>query len=377
MQRVKFWGNLLIIIASLATVTFWVRSRQQNWISIDGPRSSIGITYARVAYTEGDLSNTTVFRDSHGNTSIPTCVAFTDTEVLAGHDALQQAHVNPTRTVCNVGRFLAARWSSPKVQSLVPNLPYQIVEGDNDSVAVQMAIAGKLQTYTPTQLVGLLIGQLKSTAEAFLGKNVTDAVIGVPADFDREPEGRDPATVDWHPEVTDLKAAAALAGLSVQRVVREPIAAALSYGLDHGSGDKKVLVYDMGGEKLQISIVEIDDGIFEMLGAVKLPVGGRHFNGRVAEHLLKRFSRNNGILAADMTADSLSRLHDGVEMAKRQLSTNMVTRVEIPSFHKSLPLNETLTRHMFEELNKDLFQSALDALQNLLGISRYRDGDWV
>ncbi|KAK8078664.1 glucose-regulated protein [Apiospora saccharicola] len=256
MQRVKFWGNLLIIIASLATVTFWVRSRQQNWISIDGPRSSIGIdignTYARVAYTEGDLSNTTVFRDSHGNTSIPTCVAFTDTEVLAGHvcfqDALQQAHVNPTRTVCNVGRFLAARWSSPKVQSLVPNLPYQIVEGDNDSVAVQMAIAGKLQTYTPTQLVGLLIGQLKSTAEAFLGKNVTDAVIGVPADFDREPEGRDPATVDWHPEVTDLKAAAALAGLSVQRVVREPIAAALSYGLDHGSGDKKVLVYDMGAK---------------------------------------------------------------------------------------------------------------------------------
>ncbi|KAK8135101.1 78 KDA glucose-regulated protein-like protein precursor [Apiospora sp. TS-2023a] len=374
-QRVKFWGTLLIIIASLATVTFWVRSRQQNWLTIDGPGSCVGITYARVAYTEGDFSNTTVFRDSHGNTSIPTCVAFTDTEVLVGHDALQQAHANPTRTVCNAGRFLAARWSSPKVQSLAPNLPYQIIEGENDSVAVQMVIAGKLQTYTPTELVGLLIGHLRATAEAVLGKNATDAVIGVPADFDREPEAGDPAMVDGDLDVANLKAAAALAGITVQRVVREPITAALAYRVDQTYVDKKIVVYDMGGEKLEISIVDFDDGIFEMLDTVKIPVGGRQFNERVVKDLLRRYSRKNAISTADITAESLSRLHDGVEMAKRRLSTKMVTRIEIPSFHKSLPLNESLTRHKFEELNKDLFQSSLDALQTLLDEAKLKPAD--
>ncbi|KAK8005865.1 heat shock 70 kDa protein [Apiospora marii] len=373
-QRVKFWGTLLIILASLATVTFWIRSRQSRvWTNDAGFGPVIGIdignTYARVGYTTGDFTNVKVFQDSHGNTSIPTCVAFTDTEILVGHadtpytkDALQQARLNPERTVCNVQRYLYFPWSSREVQLLLPNLPYPIFEGENGGVAVQMTIAGKVQTYKPTELVGILLGRLRNLAETALGEKVTNAVLTVPADLDMEAH-------------TPLKAAAALAGLSVPRIVREPVTVAMAYGVDRTYGERKIVVLDMGGESLQVSAWEIDDGVFDMLSVVTRPVGGWHFNERVVEHLWKKFSRKNGITVPDITEVSPGKLFDAVEMAKRRLSTSMSTRIEIPDFYKSLSLNETLTRAKFEELNKDLFESTLEALQTSLDKTKLKPNE--
>lgn len=180
--------------------------------------------------------------------------------------------------MCNVQRFLYSRWSSPEVQSLLPDLPYRLVEGENDGVAMRMTIAGKLQTYKPAQLVGILMGQLKHMAEAGLGEKITNAVVAVPADFDMEAEGASPG----HPHQTPLKAAAALAGLSVKRIVRGPVAILVAYGSDRMC-PRKVVVLDMGGETLQISAWEAYDGDLVMLNIVTRPFGGRHFDERVVE----------------------------------------------------------------------------------------------
>lgn len=256
---------------------------------------------------------------------------------------------------------MESRWSSPKFQALLPDQPYQIVEVENDSVAVQMTIAGKLKANKPTELVAILMGQLKSAAEAALGENVADAVITVPAGFGMEPEQHlvlppPEAGSIRSPQYGALRAAAALAGLSVRRTIREPMAVAMGYSVDRSYGETKTVVLDVGGEKLQVSTWEIDDCVFDMQSVVTLPVGGGHFNERLAEQqavtippylgpfpvrtdrfltmsclssLLKKFSRKNGIPAAAITVDSLGELCDEVELAKQRLSTNMVTRIEI------------------------------------------------
>ncbi|KAK8040186.1 chaperone DnaK [Apiospora rasikravindrae] len=383
-QRAKFWGTLFFIIASLATVTFLARSGLPRYWDEYGREGEygpiigidIGHTYARVAYIPGDFLDSKVLKDGHGNTSIPTCVAFSDADIvrksadthISSEDALRQAHKNPKRTVCNVARFLESRWSSPEVQYLLPDLPYQLVKGENDRVAVQITIAGKPKTYSPTALVGILMGRLKSIAEEDLGVKVRHAALAVPADFDVF-SARDPGEANislGYPNGNPMGDAAALAGLTVLRFVREPVAAAIAYGVDRAPGERNVLVYDMGGEKTQISVIEVEDGVLEILSTVKVPVGGRHFNDRVVKELLRQFNRKNGIQAADITADSLNRLREGVEMAKRRLSTQMATRVEIPNFHKTQPLIKTVSRAKFEELNNDLFQSTMGSLQKLL-----------
>ncbi|KAK7949324.1 Hsp70 chaperone BiP/Kar2 [Apiospora aurea] len=313
-QRAKFWGTLLLIIASLATVTFLVRSGlPKYWDGYDsdleyGPiiGIDIGNTYARVAYTGEDFIDSKVSKDSHGNTSIPTCVAFTDTESGSPNDHRRQA-----------------------------------------------------QDIHPPELVGLLMGKLKNIAEAGLGVKVTHATIAVPPDFDAEPArapgGAKPYSLQY-PNRNPMEAAAALGGLRVLRFVKEPIAAAIAYGVDRAPGERNVLVYDVGGEKTQISLMEVDDGVFEMLSTVKLSVGGRHFNERVVG---KHFKRKNGVQESGITADSLNRLQEGVEMAKRRLSTNMFARIEIPDFYGTIPLNETVTRAKFEDLNKDLYMMGI------------------
>ncbi|KAK8093412.1 hypothetical protein PG997_000097 [Apiospora hydei] len=241
-----------------------------------------------------------------------------------------------------------------------------------------MTIAGKPKAYTPPELVGLLMGKLKSIAEADLGVKVTHATLAVPPDFDvspaRAPGGAKPYSLQY-PNRNPMEAAAALAGLTVLRIVKEPIAAAIAYGVDRAPGERNVLVYDVGGEKTQISLMEVDDGVFEMLSTVKLPVGGRHFNERVVENLLRQFKRKNGVQESGITADSLNRLQEGVEMAKRRLSTNMFARIEIPDFYETIPLNETVTRAKFKDLNKDLFQSSLESLQKLLDDLKLKPAD--
>ncbi|KAK6844405.1 glucose-regulated protein [Apiospora arundinis] len=339
----------------------------------------IGDTYARVGYFNLSASEFVIFKDDYGETSIPTCVAFTGSEILVGRDALQYAHTNPEQTICRVGRFLDSYWSSPEDQATLSDLPYQTVEGPQDTVAVQVTIAGQTQTYTTSELLGLLMARLKNLAEENLGQEVKDAVIAVPANFNPDTRRGPSPSPDGHLNGSSyqyMRQAAALAGLYLQRIVRDPISAAVAYGVDKSSSEvQNIVVFDMGGEKLQISVMEVDEDVFEMLGTVSLPIGGRHFNKPVADRLLKQFKKRNDIQTTEITADSMRRLDEEVEMAKRNLSTRMVTRVEIPGFHGHLALNETVTRAKFEELNMNLFQSALKPLKPLLDDANFTIAD--
>ncbi|KAK8129192.1 hypothetical protein PG999_001572 [Apiospora kogelbergensis] len=373
-KRVKFWGVLFMVFASIATMTVLVRSHRSRSPQVTeyGPiisitpsltsAQNIGNTYARVAYQNETSGKTKLFKDSYGKTSIPSCVAFTDTEILVGQDALQQAHTNPKRTVCSVGRFLDSHWSSREVQAMVPSLPYQIVEGANDRVAVQMTIAGKIRTRPVSQLVGILAERLKTVAEADLGVKVTHAMAAMPPEFDL-----------YNNDL--MKQAAELAGMKLLRTLREPIAAAIAYQLDKVGDEHNIVVYDMGGESLRITAMVVDDGVFDVLDVVSLQVGGRHFDERVAEQLLKNFRKRNGVPTAEITADSMKRLLDGVETAKRQLSTQMSVRVEIPDLYQGLVLHDVVTRAKFEELNMDLFQSAIKSLQIVLDNTKLKPAD--
>ncbi|KAK7979915.1 hypothetical protein PG989_012372 [Apiospora arundinis] len=339
----------------------------------------IGDTYARVGYFNQSASEFVIFKDNYGETSIPACVAFTGGGILVGRDALRYAHSNPEQTICRVGRFLDSYWSSPEDQATLSDLPYQTVEGPQDTVAVQVTIAGQPQMYTTAELLGLLMARLKNLAEENLGQEVKKAVIAVPADFNpdtrRGPSPRPDGLFDGR-SYQYMEQAATLAGLHLLRVVRDAVCAALAYGVDKSSSEvQNIVVFDMGGEKLQISAMEVDEGIFDMFGTVSLPIGGSHFNKPVAERLLKQFKKRNGIQTTEITADSMRRLGEEVEMAKRNLSTRMVTRVEIPGFHGHLALNETVTRAKFEELNMDLFQSALKPLKPLLDEANFTIAD--
>ncbi|KAK8024953.1 glucose-regulated protein [Apiospora arundinis] len=339
----------------------------------------IGDTYARVGYFNRSAGEFVIFKDDFGETSIPACVAFTGGEILVGRDALRYAHSNPEQTICRVGRFLDSYWSSPEDQATLSDLPYQTVEGPQDTVAVQVTIAGQPQMYTTAELLGLLMARLKNLAEENLGQEVKKAVIAVPADFNpdtrRGPSPRPDGLFDGR-SYQYMRQAATLAGLHLLRVVRDAVCAALAYGVDKSSSEvQNIVVFDMGGEKLQISVMEVDEGIFDMFGTVSLPIGGSHFNKPVAERLLKQFKKRNGIQKTEITADSMRRLDEEVEMAKRNLSTRMVTRVEIPGFHRHLALNETVTRAKFEELNMDLFQSALKPLKPLLDDANFTIAD--
>jgi len=157
---------------------------------------------------------------------------------------------------------------------MVPSLPYQIIEGVNDTVSVQVTMAGKVKTYTATELVGIFIVRLKSVAESALGVKVEHAVIGMPPDLGLDPQ---------HDSRTAVKQAVELAGLSHLRIIQEPMAASIAYGLDILGDERNIVVYDMGGEMLRVTVLICDTGVYELVDTVSLPIGGRHFNERVAE----------------------------------------------------------------------------------------------
>jgi molecular chaperone DnaK len=301
----------------------------------------LGTTNSVVAVMEG--GEPTVIASAEGGRTVPSVVAFTKTgERLVGQLAKRQAVTNPANTVYSIKRFMGRRWDDPEVQRSKGLVPYEVAKDPkSDGIMVKLA-DGK--TYSPPEISAMILQKLKADAEAYLGEKVTEAVITVPAYFD-----------DTQRQAT--KDAGRIAGLDVKRIINEPTASALAYGLDK-KHDEKVAVYDLGGGTFDISILELGDGVFEVKATNgDTHLGGDDFDQRVIEWLLAEFKKDQGIdLSKD--AQALQRLKEAAEKAKIELSSTMSTEINLPyvtadaSGPKHLVM--TLTRAKLEDLVKDL-----------------------
>jgi molecular chaperone DnaK len=301
----------------------------------------LGTTNSCVAVMEG--GDPKVITNVEGNRTTPSVVAFADNdERLVGQVAKRQAVTNPVRTLYAIKRLIGRKFTDPEVKKSIEVSPFSIVEGTNGSVSVE--VEGK--KYRPAEISAMILGKMKQTAEEYLGEEVTDAVVTVPAYFN---DSQRQATKD----------AGKIAGLNVQRIINEPTAAALAYGLDK-KGEEKIAVFDLGGGTFDVSILEIGDGVFEVKSTSgDTFLGGEDFDMRIVNWLADEFKREQGI---DLKADkmALQRLKEEAEKAKMELSTTKETDINLPfiTADASGPkhLNIKLSRAKLESLVGDLIE---------------------
>ncbi|MEX2546759.1 MAG: molecular chaperone DnaK [Chloroflexota bacterium] len=314
----------------------------------------LGTTNSVVAAMEG--GEPTVIPSAEGGRTIPSVVAFTKTgERLVGQVAKRQAITNPVNTVFSIKRFMGRRWDDPEVQKTIKLVPYK-VEKDPKSDGIRVTLSdGK--SYTPPEISAMILQKLKTDAEAYLGEKITEAVITVPAYFD-----------DTQRQAT--KDAGRIAGLDVKRIINEPTASALAYGLDKKK-DEQIAVYDLGGGTFDISILELGDGVFEVKATNgDTHLGGDDFDQRVIEWLLAEFKKDQGIdLSTDQQA--IQRLKEAAEKAKIELSSTSQTEINLPYISgggeagpKHLVMN--LTRAKLEDLVSDLIDGTKGPVQAAL-----------
>src|SRR5882757_4653967 len=320
----------------------------------------LGTTNSCVAVMEGGKPK--VIENSEGARTTPSVVAFTkDGERLIGQPAKRQAVTNPDNTIFAVKRLIGRRFDDPITKKDTELVPYKIVKGANGDAWVQAA--GK--DYSPSQISAFILQKMKETAEAYLGETVTQAVITVPAYFN---DAQRQATKD----------AGQIAGLEVLRIINEPTAAALAYGLDKQDG-KTIAVYDLGGGTFDISVLEIGDGVFEVKATNgDTFLGGEDFDAKLLQFLAEDFRKAEGI---DLTKDKLAlqRLKEGAEKAKIELSSAATTEVNLPfiTADQNGPkhLVKTITRSDLERLVEDLIQRTLEPCRKALADAGLKAAD--
>src|SRR5712692_4069361 len=273
----------------------------------------LGTTNSCMAVMEG--GEPVVLENSEGRRVTPSVVAFTKSgERLVGDAAKRQAVTNSRNTVYSIKRFMGRKFS--EVEEERKRVPYKVVSGPNGDAYVEVEVEGKAKQYSPAEVSGMILGKLKSDAEMRLGEKITQAVITVPAYFN---DSQRQATKD----------AGRIAGLEVLRIINEPTAASLSYGLDKKK-DEKIAVYDLGGGTFDISVLEIGDGVFEVKATHgDTFLGGEDFDQRVMDYLADEFRKDQGI---DLRKDrmALQRLKEAAEKAKKELSSSMQTEINLP-----------------------------------------------
>ncbi|KAI9766293.1 MAG: ATPase with role in protein import into the ER [Candelina submexicana] len=321
---------------------------QENYGTVIG--IDLGTTYSCVGVMQ--KGKVEILVNDQGNRITPSYVAFTDEERLVGDAAKNQYAANPKRTVYDVKRLIGRKFSDKDVQSDMKHFPFSVVNKDSKP-SIKVEVSGKDRTFTPEEVSAMVLGKMKEIAESYLGKKVTHAVVTVPAYFN---DNQRQATKD----------AGIIAGLNVLRIVNEPTAAAIAYGLDKTGDERQIIVYDLGGGTFDVSLLSIDKGAFEVLStAGDTHLGGEDFDQRIISHFAKLYNKKNNV---DITKDlkTMGKLKREVEKAKRTLSSQMSTRIEIEAFHEGNDFSETITRAKFEELNMDLFKKTLKPVEQVL-----------
>ncbi len=317
----------------------------------------LGTTNSCVSVMEGN--EPVVIPNAEGKRTTPSVIAFVEGgEIKVGDPAKRQAVTNPTKTIASIKRFMGNKFSESSKEA--EHVPYKVVKGDNDTPRVD--IDGRL--YTPQELSAMTLQKMKKTAEDYLGQSVTEAVITVPAYFN-----------DAQRQAT--KEAGEIAGLNVRRIINEPTAAALAYGLDKAGKDQKIVVYDLGGGTFDVSILELGDGVFEVLSTNgDTHLGGDDFDQVIINWLASEFQSEQGV---DLKKDpmALQRLKEAAEKAKIELSSSTQTEINLPYITATAAgpqhLVKTLTRAKFEQLSDDLVRRSMLPCEKALkdaGISK-------
>jgi len=320
----------------------------------------LGTTYSCVGVMKN--GKVEILANDQGNRITPSWVAFTDEERLVGDSAKNQFSNNPGRTIFDIKRIIGRRFDDKGVAADIKHFPFKVI-GKDGQPRVKVDVHGEEKTFTPEEISAMVLGKMKEVAESYLGQKVTNAVVTVPAYFN---DAQRAATRD----------AGTIAGLNVLRVVNEPTAAALAYGLDKLSQtERQIIVYDLGGGTFDVSALTVDNGVFEVLAtAGDTHLGGEDFDNRVIKYLADKFDKEHGTKIRE-DPKAMGKLKREAERAKRTLSSQGSTKVEIESLHKGIDMSETLTRAKFEELNNDLFKRTLKPVEQVLKDAKLKKAD--
>jgi len=310
----------------------------------------LGTTYSCVGVYQN--SKVEIIANDQGNRITPSYVAFTETERLVGDAAKHQAAVNPKNTVYDAKRLIGRKFNDRTVVKDRKLWPFEIVNKEKKP-HVKVVFKGEERLFAPEEISAFVLQKMKATAESWLGHEVTHAVVTVPAYFD---DSQRQATKD----------AGTIAGVVVARIINEPTAAAIAYGLDKQNRETNIVVYDLGGGTFDVSLLTLDEGVFEVLATNgDTHLGGQDFDQRVITYLMKTFKKKHKVDIKN-NLRALAKLRREVEKAKRSLSSQHQVRIDIENFADGIDFSETLTRARFEELNNDLFRKTMKPVQTVL-----------
>lgn len=317
----------------------------------------LGTTYSCVGVWNPANARVDIIANEFGERTTPSYVAFTDQERLIGAAAKNQAAKNPENTVFDAKRLIGREFSDPTVQRDMKHWPFEIAKGPDNKPLIVAEFKGERKQFTPQEISAAVLTKMKQTAEDYLGKPVVNAVVTVPAYFNNDQRQ---ATKD----------AGTIAGLNVLRIINEPTAAALAYGLDKKqgqSGEVNIMIFDLGGGTFDVSLLQVDDGVFEVKAtAGDTHLGGEDFDNRLVDHFCAEFRRKFKGKDVAKSARALRRLRTACEKAKRALSSRAEVPVEIDSLYDGEDFYSKITRARFEELCMDLFTSTLKPVEQVL-----------
>jgi endoplasmic reticulum chaperone BiP len=351
-MRNTFSAILKIMVVMLALGAVRADEAEGGKKGIEGPVIGIdlGTTYSCVGiFKNGRVE---IIPNELGNRITPSYVAFTDDEKLVGEAAKNQASLNPLRTIYVVKRLVGRKFEDKEVQRDMKYVPYKIVSRQGKPYVSVDTKDGE-RVLSPEEVSAMVLTKMKNVAEAYLGREVEHAVVTVPAYFN---DAQRQATKD----------AGMIAGLNVLRIINEPTAAAIAYGMDKKSGEKNIIVFDLGGGTFDVSLLTIDNGVFEVVAtAGDTHLGGEDFDQKLTEHFVKIFKKKNNV---DLRKDprAFQKLKGEVEKAKRDLSSVHQVKITIEGIAEGIDFQETITRAKFEELCADLFKKTLKPVEQVL-----------
>ena len=316
----------------------------------------LGTTYSCVGIWQNDRVE--IIANDQGNRTTPSYVAFNDNERLIGDAAKNQVAMNAINTVFDAKRLIGRKFTDPSVQSDKKHFPFTVTEDVATSKpSIQVKHKGELKKFSPEEISSMVLTKMKEVSEAYLGREVKNAVITVPAYFN---DSQRQATKD----------AGVISGLNVLRIINEPTAAAIAYGLDKKGAEKNVLIFDLGGGTFDVSVLTMEDGVFEVKAtAGDTHLGGEDFDNRMVDHFAAEFKRKT---RKDIINNqrALRRLRTACERAKRTLSSSTQAHIEIDSLVEGIDFNSIITRARFEDLNMDYFRKCMEPVQKCLQDSK-------